>query len=86
MVCSGKVINDFVSLSIAKEECKKDSICNGIFDVDCDGEMFWTCSGKMKPWFILKDKHGTWKTGRDVYGKPINKSVSSCAWEKGIIN
>ena len=72
-VCSGKVISDHVSLSIAKEECIKDSRCNGIFDVGCSAEMFWTCTGNMKPGFILKNN----------VGSSINQSASIRAWERG---
>ena len=41
--CSGNVIRVYFSLTIAKDECSKDSKCNGIFDANCDEHLFWKC-------------------------------------------
>ena len=74
MVCSGNVIKAHDLLSLAKEACKKDSQCNGIFDVGCEGQRFWMCAGKMEPRF-MKDFHSE---------NRISTLFTTCAWEKGI--
>ena len=47
-MCSGKLIQGYSSLWTAKKECKKDAKCNGIVNIGCKYEMFWTCNGKIK--------------------------------------
>ena len=46
--CVGNVLEGFSSLSSAKDGYKDDKNCNGIFDVGCDDELFWTCRGKIE--------------------------------------
>ena len=47
--CLGNVLEGFSSLPSAKDGCKDDQNCNGIFDVGCDNKLFWTCHGKIAP-------------------------------------
>ena len=74
-VCSGNTIKSHDSFSLAKEHCEKETLCNGIFDVGCEGKRFWTCTGTMELAFITKFKNLTY----------VNVSISTCAWEKGKI-
>ena len=59
---------------MAKEDCIKDELCNGIFDVGCEGSRYWTCKGSMKLAFDTKfdEQSLQW----------VNTSISTCAWEK----
>lgn len=69
-VCSGKVIEAYSSFPAAREGCKNNDICNGIFDAGCDDENFLTCQGKIK-------------SHVDRINKDFIES--SCAWDRGIL-
>ena len=46
--CYRKVLDTYPSLVDATSSCKNDSKCTGIVDVDCENNLFSTCSGEMK--------------------------------------
>ena len=45
--CFGKIIEGYYSFSEAQGACKYDNNCNGIVDVNCDSDLFWTCRGEI---------------------------------------
>ena len=65
-MCNGQAIKGYVSLSAAKEACSKDVSCNGIFDVLCDNDMYWTCEGKIEPDLSSSSKSCAWKKGERI--------------------
>lgn len=65
----------FFSFNDARLACSNDETCKGIFDVNCEGRMFWTCRGNFQTGFV---------DSFDVSGRFKSEQISTCAWEKGI--
>ena len=46
--CSGKFVKGYSSLYEAKQDCYMEGQCKGVFDVGCNGDLFWTCEGSFE--------------------------------------
>ena len=70
-------MKSYLTLSEAIEACFKEALCNVIFDVDCDQNLYWTYTGgliddvenNVEKWLaeggILKNRtHCSWKKGK----------------------
>ena len=65
------------TFSDAKKACIKDIKCTGIFDVLCDGDLFWICKGNIQLGYETSDMDF------DTFQAVGNKPIETCAWEKG---
>ena len=66
--CNGKILRGYPSLSEAKIGCKNNSNCSGVFDVDCDDYLFWSCEGKIE-------------SIDSTLSNELDKTL--CLWERG---
>ena len=67
----------FSSFDDAKQACIDDDTCKGLFDVNCEGFLFWICRGNIQLGFVESDIDYTGSY------KPEYDATSTCAWEKG---
>ena len=64
--CSGKIIEGYTSIYDAYKSCKKDNSCTGFFDASCDGNLFWTCGGKIElNSKLMSTSPCSWEKGND---------------------
>ena len=85
LMCVGKSLEMYTFLYDAKEACKENQNCYGVTDILCDNQYFWTCQGRFKVEYMFqKESYFNKWTQMEEYNY-VNKTISSCAWEKGKI-
>ena len=58
-MCSNEIGNYTVLLD-AEKECSENPSCTGLYDFECNGGPFFTCSGNLKP---SQNDSCAWKKG-----------------------